>query len=96
MVTVEKKQGNAWVFEGILDVDWEICPFETLRELRAKGTPITNEELGKHCMVKVDPDFPKKVQNGYFIIAGENMGYGHGACLVSLPQKAPPGVDTLY
>jgi len=77
MVIVEKKQGKAWIFEGVLDVDWEICPFETLRELRAKGTPITNEELGKYCMTKVDPDFPKKVQNGDFIIAGENMGYGH-------------------
>ncbi|MBI4233831.1 MAG: 3-isopropylmalate dehydratase [Chloroflexi bacterium] len=69
--------GKAWVFEGILDVDWEICPFETLRILRERGTPVTYEELGKYCMTKVDPDFPKKVQKGDFIVAGENMGYGH-------------------
>jgi 3-isopropylmalate/(R)-2-methylmalate dehydratase small subunit len=69
--------GQAWVFQGILDVDWEICPYETLRMLREKGGPITYEELGKYCMTKVDPDFPDKVQKGDFIVAGENMGYGH-------------------
>ena len=28
-------------------------------------------------MEMVDPDFPKKVQEGDFIIAGTNIGYGH-------------------
>src|SRR5215813_7405081 len=69
--------GRAWVFQGILDVDWEICPYETLRMLRDKGIPVTYEELGKYCMTKVDPEFPQKVRKGDFIVAGENMGYGH-------------------
>lgn len=70
-------RGHAWTFEGLLDVDWEICAFELLRKLRAEGLPTTPEELGKYCMVNVDPEFPKKVKKGDFIVAGENMGYGH-------------------
>ena len=41
------------------------------------------KEFGKHCMTNVDPDFPKKVQRGDFIVA-EFMGFGHDhdhACL---------------
>lgn len=75
-------KGKAWVFRGVLDVDWEICPFEISHELQAKGL-FTKEELGKYCMAKVDPDFPKKVQSGDFIVA-EHMGFGHDhdhACL---------------
>jgi 3-isopropylmalate/(R)-2-methylmalate dehydratase small subunit len=75
-------RGKAWVFRGVLDVDWEICPFEIYHELQAKGL-YTQEEIGKYCMTKVDPDFPKKVQWGDFIVA-ESMGFGHDhdhACL---------------
>ena len=72
-----KMRGKAWVFQGLLDVDWEIFPFDTLRELWDRGVPINYEELGKYAMTKVDPDFPKKVQKGDFIVAGESMGYGH-------------------
>ena len=72
-----KLTGNAWVFpEGPLDVDWEICAFELLRTV-VGGLDATYEELGKFCMINVDPDFPKKVQKGDFLVAGENMGYGH-------------------
>ena len=73
----KKMRGSAWVFQGLLDVDWEILAFETLREIRGSGKPLTYEELGKYAMTKVDPDFPKKVQKGDFIVAGESMGYGH-------------------
>ena len=76
-MTATKMHGEAWTFEGLLDVDWEICAFELLRQLRAEGRPTTPEELGKYCMVNVDPDFPKKVKRGDFIVAVENMGYGH-------------------
>jgi 3-isopropylmalate/(R)-2-methylmalate dehydratase small subunit len=75
-------KGKAWIFRGVLDVDWEICPFEVSHELQAKGM-YTKEEIGKYCMTKVDPDFPKKVQLGDFIV-GEYMGFGHDhdhACL---------------
>jgi 3-isopropylmalate/(R)-2-methylmalate dehydratase small subunit len=75
-------RGKAWIFRGVLDVDWEICPFEISHELQAKGL-YTPEEIGKYCMTKVNPDFPKKVQKGD-IIVGEFMGFGHDhdhACL---------------
>ena len=75
-------RGKAWIFRGVLDVDWEICVFDISHELQAKGM-YTPEEIGKYCMTKVDPDFPKKVQKGDFIV-GEFMGFGHDhdhACL---------------
>lgn len=71
-----KLRGKSWRFEGVLDVDWEICPMETRRRLEQQGTT-TYEDFGRYCMTAVDPDFPKKVQKGDFIVAGENMGYGH-------------------
>jgi len=69
-------RGKAWVFRGILDVDWEICPYSLVRDLKRKG-PLTYEGLGRYCMTNVDPVFPQKVQKGDFIVAEENMGYGH-------------------
>ncbi len=33
-------------------------------------------ELAKHCMEDEDPDFPKKVKPGDFIVAGKNFGCG--------------------
>jgi 3-isopropylmalate dehydratase small subunit len=66
-------KGNAWVFRGMLDTDYEICSYNLCRDLRLD----TAEALGKYCMVNVDPDFPDKVRMGDFIVAEENMGYGH-------------------
>jgi len=66
-------RGNAWVFGGMLDIDYEICSYNLCRDLRAD----TAEALGKFCMVNVDSDFPKKVRKGDFIVAEQNMGYGH-------------------
>ncbi|MCX7991592.1 MAG: 3-isopropylmalate dehydratase small subunit [Proteobacteria bacterium] len=34
------------------------------------------KELAKHCMEDEDPDFPKKVKEGDFIVAGKNFGCG--------------------
>ena len=79
-----KMRGQAWLFGDILDVDYEICAVDVARTLREKGLPLTAENLGQFCMTMVDPDFPKKVKKGDFIVAGENMGYGHDhdqACL---------------
>jgi 3-isopropylmalate/(R)-2-methylmalate dehydratase small subunit len=70
-------RGKAWVFQGILDVDWEILSYEVSRQLQQKGLPRTYEELGKYCMVNLDPDFPRKVEKGDFIVGSENVGYGH-------------------
>ncbi len=78
-------RGKAWVFRGVLDVDWEICPFEISHDLQSRGL-YTKEELGKYCMINVDPDFPRKVRAGDYIVA-EYMGFGHDhdhACLAIL------------
>ena len=78
-----KLSGRAWKFDGILDVDWEICPLAVAKEAMAKleSGELTKEgvkkELGSQCMTRVDPDFPKKVQPGDFLIGGRGMGYGH-------------------
>ena len=34
------------------------------------------DELKKHCMAEIDPDFPDKVQKGDLIVAGDNFGCG--------------------
>ena len=74
MVITRKMKGKAWVFGDILDVDFDICPIETMS---FGERPKTEKDWGKYCMINVDPDFPKKVQEGDFIVAGENFGYGH-------------------
>lgn len=78
-----KLQGKAWKFDGVLDVDWEICPHDIVSQMNSRYQlgELTKEEVikayGKYCMTHVDPDFPKKVQPGDFIIGGKGMGYGH-------------------
>jgi 3-isopropylmalate dehydratase small subunit len=77
-VTAYILEGRAWRFPGLLDVDWEICPFNLVREWQRVGTgSYRYEELGRYCMTAVDPQFPDKVRPGDFIIAEENMGFGH-------------------
>ncbi len=75
MSKTKKLNGKAWVFGDILDVDFDICPIEATKSVM--GHPKTEKDWGKFCMVNIDPEFPKKVKKGDFIIAGENMGYGH-------------------
>jgi 3-isopropylmalate/(R)-2-methylmalate dehydratase small subunit len=74
MVDNKKLKGKAWVFGDILDVDFDICPIEVTK---GEGKPKTEKDWGKYLMINIDPDFPKKIKPGDFIIAGENMGYGH-------------------
>ena len=69
--------GNAWRFDGLLDVDWELCPRDAEAELRAKGIPITDAALGAYCMTAVDAEFPKKVQTGDLLVGQQGFGYGH-------------------
>jgi 3-isopropylmalate/(R)-2-methylmalate dehydratase small subunit len=74
MIDTKKMKGKAWVFGDILDVDFDICPIEATKgSFRPKG----EEDWGKYCMTNLDPDFPKKVKKGDFIVAGINFGYGH-------------------
>jgi 3-isopropylmalate/(R)-2-methylmalate dehydratase small subunit len=71
-------RGKAWVFDGIMDVDWEICPFPELKDAGVElGVWGRYDAIGQFAMIKVDPEFPKKVSRGDFIVAGENFGYGH-------------------
>ena len=63
-----------------MDVDWEICPVEHMRSFQEDPNVSYDQrlaELGIHCMTTVDPEFPKKVGPGDFIVAGEGFGYGH-------------------
>lgn len=69
-------KGKAWVFGDNLDVDFEIVPFTLIKGI-PRDAPDFLEQIGKHCMTLVDPDFPKKVKKGDFIVGGRNMGCGH-------------------
>ena len=68
-----KFKGRVWVFGDNLDVDKEIIPFRE-RELGL----MRDGNYGKWVMTPVDPDFPKKVKKGDILVAGTNMGCGHG------------------
>ncbi len=67
-----KFKGKVWVFGDNLDVDNEIISFAKLHY----GV-FSHDEMGKHCMENVDPDFAKKVKKGDIMVVGTNMGCGH-------------------
>lgn len=71
--------GRVWRFEGILDVDWEICPVEHMHAFGdvKRSYEERLRDLGRYCLTKVDPDFPDKVRPGDFVVGGEGTGYGH-------------------
>ncbi|MFC1988745.1 3-isopropylmalate dehydratase [Chloroflexota bacterium] len=83
------KQGKAWVFDGILDVDWQMIEHGGSQKARAKvGGSATEEEFAKeyanYLLTPIDPDFPKKVKPGDYIVGGKGLGYGHdhtGPCI---------------
>ena len=68
-------RGKAWVFGDDLDVDHELIPHEGLRRLPPEKRNL--EGYGELCMTVVDPDFPKKVKKGDFVVTGTNLGCGH-------------------
>ncbi len=61
------KTGKAWVFGDNIDTDI-LAP-----GLYMKG-PL--EELARHCLEAIDPDFASKVKPGDVIVGGENFGAG--------------------
>jgi 3-isopropylmalate/(R)-2-methylmalate dehydratase small subunit len=85
MLDTRKLKGKAWVFGDILDVDFDIYPIELTK---GEGRPKNEKDYGKYCMVNLDPEFPKKVKEGDFIIAGLNVGYGHDHETAPLAIKA--------
>jgi 3-isopropylmalate/(R)-2-methylmalate dehydratase small subunit len=35
------------------------------------------QHLARHCLIKVDPEFPQKVQPGDFLVGSRGVGWGH-------------------
>jgi len=64
-----KLTGKAWKFGDDISTD-HITPGRYYH-LRSKM-----EELAKHVMEDTDPEFPKKMKPGDFIVAGKNFGMG--------------------
>jgi len=63
-----KQRGSVWKFGDDIDTD-AIIP--------AKHLNIDDpDELSKHCMEGVCPDFSKKTAKGDIIAAGKNFGFG--------------------
>ena len=60
--------GTVWKYGDNVDTD-VIIPARYLNV----STP---EELARHCMEDIDPDFARAVQPGDVIVAGENFGCG--------------------
>ncbi|MCD6555111.1 MAG: 3-isopropylmalate dehydratase small subunit [Chloroflexi bacterium] len=60
--------GRVWKYGDNVDTD-VIIPARYLNV----STP---EELARHCMEGIDPDFASAVQRGDIIVAGENFGCG--------------------
>lgn len=60
-------EGRAWVFGDDIDTD-VLAPGHAMR------LPI--EELAKHCLVAVAPQFAANVERGDIIVAGSGFGIG--------------------
>lgn len=63
-----KLKGKAWRFGDDIDTD-VIIPARYL-------VTTDPEELARHCMETLDPDFSKKVSSGDILVAGKNFGCG--------------------
>ena len=60
-------KGKAWVFGDDIDTD-VLAPSAYLR--------LSAEEIAKHCLEAVEPDFAMSVSAGDIFVAGENLGIG--------------------
>lgn len=65
---MDKISGKVWNFGANIDTDIIIAA----RYLNSSDP----EHLAKYVMEDADPDFPKKLQRGDIIVAGENFGCG--------------------
>ena len=59
--------GRAWVFGDRIDTDL-LAPGHAMRK------PL--EELSKHCLEAVRPEFAREVARGDLLVAGEGFGIG--------------------
>ena len=72
--------GRAWKFGDDIDTDVII---------QGKYLVINDpEELAKHVFENIRPEFPKKVKEGDFVVAGENFGCGSSREHAPLALKA--------
>jgi 3-isopropylmalate/(R)-2-methylmalate dehydratase small subunit len=61
-------RGRVWKFGNDVDTD-VIIPVQYT-------TSTDPQELGRHCMEGIDPEFPKKVRPGDILVASKNFGCG--------------------
>lgn len=76
----EKQMSRNWIYADNVDTD-VIIP---ARYLNTKDS----KELAMHCMEDIDKNFSKEVNEGDFIIAGENFGCGSSREHAPLAIKA--------
>ena len=74
-------RGRAHCVPGVLD-GTDISPLTDswlVRDGDALGFSYSRqvEELGRHCMAGIVPDFPKHVRAGDFLVGGRGVGWGH-------------------
>lgn len=60
-------EGRAWLFGDQINTD-VLAPGYAMK--------LPPEELARHCLEAVDPDFAKSVRRGDIIVAGRNFGLG--------------------
>ncbi|MEL7028258.1 MAG: 3-isopropylmalate dehydratase [Pseudomonadota bacterium] len=60
-------EGRAWVFGDNIDTD-VLAPGYLMK--------LPPEELAKHCLEAVNPDFAANVKPGDVLVAGDNLGLG--------------------
>jgi 3-isopropylmalate/(R)-2-methylmalate dehydratase small subunit len=76
-------RGHAHCIDGVLDVDWDISPLEDahfLTDATVQRIPseILLRHLAEHCLTRIDPEFPRKVRPGDFLVGNRGVGWGHG------------------
>jgi 3-isopropylmalate dehydratase small subunit len=76
--------GRAWKFGDNILNDGEIMSLEM-----TKLGVFEPEKLAAHCMVGLDPEFPKKARPGDIIVAGKQFGKGQ------LHVQGPLGIKGL-
>jgi 3-isopropylmalate/(R)-2-methylmalate dehydratase small subunit len=59
--------GRAWVYGSNIDTD-VLAPGYLMK--------LSPDELAKHCLGAIDPDFAREVQPGDYVVAGANFGIG--------------------
>ncbi|KAA5803984.1 3-isopropylmalate dehydratase [Alkalicaulis satelles] len=61
------REGRAWVYGGGIDTDL-LAPGYAMKK--------SPEELARHTLEAVDPDFAAQVRPGDMLVAGEDLGIG--------------------